>query len=213
MLAAALHVPMLPAAMAAAGAAGAVKAMLGRVGNEVFAVMLLLGWALALLLAANHPRADVVGRVFLDGQIFFAGRQQLWTATSIAAIVLVAMPILSPRLLRQRFQPAHHRAKGRAYRAFNLVFDLLVVFVVAVCSMAMGVMAAFALVMVPAWITWRLAGGWRMALWLCAGLAIVAYTCAFVLAMMLDQPFGPVLVAVLLAFLPLRLLSRPAGSR
>lgn len=211
-LAAALHIPMLPGAMGAAAVAGAVKALLGRIGNEAFAVMLLLGWSLALLLAANHPRADVVGRVFLDGQILFAGREQVWVALAMAGVALLAMPVLSSHLLRQRFQPGYHRANGHAPWALNLAFDLLVVLVVAVCSMAMGVMAAFALVLLPAWIVWRLARGWRMTLWLVAALATLSYLCAFALAIALDQPFGPVMVAVLLGCLPLRLLPRPAAS-
>ena len=211
-LAAAIHVPMLPAAMAAACAAGGVKAALGRVGNEAFAVMLLSGWSVALLLAANHPRADVVGRVFLDGQILFASRDQLWVALGVAVIALASLPVLSPRLLRQRFQPAHHRANRRTHWASGLAFDLLVVLSMAVCSMAMGVMAAFAMVLVPAWIAWRLARGWHMTLWLSAGLAVIAYLCAFLLAILLDQPFGPVMVAVLLTCLPLRLFSRPGAS-
>ena len=59
-------------------------------------------------------------------------------------------------------------------------------------------MAAFALVFVPPWVAFRFAHGWRRTLAWSAGLGLVAYLVAFVAAIRLDQPFGPVLVAALL---------------
>jgi zinc/manganese transport system permease protein len=203
-LGAVLHWPMLLSATAASMLAGLSKGLAARFGNEAFGVMILLGWCVALLVAANHPRADLVGRVFLDGQILFAGRIHLAVAIVLTLAAAAVMPPLSRRLLRHRFQPRHFRANGRPVWPFTLAFDLLAVLVVALCTLSMGVMASFALMMVPAWIAWRLARGWRGVLWLSGLLALLAYVAAFLLALALDQPFGPVMVACLLVCVPLR---------
>jgi zinc transport system permease protein len=59
-------------------------------------------------------------------------------------------------------------------------------------------MGAFALVFVPAWAAFRIGRHWRSTLALSAGIGALAYCAAFQLALKLDQPFGPVLVAGLL---------------
>jgi len=207
-LGAVFHWPVMAGAVAAALLGGGLKGMLQHTGNQVFGFMILLGWCVTLLVAANHPAADLAGRMFLDGQILFVGRTQLWASVGLAALVLTIMPLLSRHLLRQRLQPAHYDAHRQGLRPFMLLFDLLVVLAVALCALVMGVMASFALVMLPAWLVWSLASHWRAAWLMAAALALLAYCAAFYLSLVLDQPFGPVLVAVLLCLLPLRLLGR-----
>jgi zinc transport system permease protein len=56
----------------------------------------------------------------------------------------------------------------------------------------------FALVFVPTWVAFRFAQGWRFALAWSIGLGLVAYTSSFAIAILFDQPYGPVLVATLL---------------
>jgi zinc transport system permease protein len=55
------------------------------------------------------------------------------------------------------------------------------------------------LVFVPAWIAFRFAPSWRWTLIISAVIGIGGYLVAFLLALSLDQPFGPALVAVLVA--------------
>ncbi len=76
-------------------------------------------------------------------------------------------------------------------------FDLLVAAAMAVGTASIGIMGAFALTLVPAWIAWGLARGWKMTLIVAASLALGIYVMAFVAAIMLDQPFGPVLAILL----------------
>jgi zinc transport system permease protein len=61
-------------------------------------------------------------------------------------------------------------------------------------------MAAFALVLVPAWIAFRIAIGWGRTLAWSVLIGLLAYLVGFAVALLLDQPFGPTLVTVLLAF-------------
>jgi zinc/manganese transport system permease protein len=72
---------------------------------------------------------------------------------------------------------------------------------IAVATATLGLMATFALVFLPAWIAFRHAPDWRRGNWLGVGIGVASYLAAFAIALWLDQPFGPVLVAVLaLAF-------------
>jgi zinc transport system permease protein len=61
----------------------------------------------------------------------------------------------------------------------------------------MGVMAAFGLVFVPSMVAYQLGRGWARSLLLAVAVSLAAYLAAFAAALALDQPFGPVLVAVL----------------
>ena len=78
----------------------------------------------------------------------------------------------------------------------------------ALSATAIGVMAAFALVFVPPWVAFRFAHGWRRTIAWSVGLGVVAYLAAFVAAIRLDQPFGPVLVVALLLLAPVRAFAR-----
>ena len=58
-------------------------------------------------------------------------------------------------------------------------------------------MGAFGLVFVFTMIAYWVGPNWRAALWISTGIGVVAYAVAFLLALSVDQPFGPVLVFVL----------------
>lgn len=90
---------------------------------------------------------------------------------------------------------------ARRLRAWPVVFgfDLVAELTLALATMAMGVMDAFALVFVPAWIVFRRAPGWRRGLLLAMLIGVAGYVAAFALALWLDQPFGPVVALLLIA--------------
>lgn len=58
-------------------------------------------------------------------------------------------------------------------------------------------MAAFALIFVPPLVAWRGDGGWCRALLLAVVVGLAAYLLSFILALVLDQPFGPLLALTL----------------
>lgn len=194
-----LGLPVTAAAVTAALLAGGGKGLAARAGNDLYALLILLAWGVALVVAANSPLGEIAGKALFDGQIYFTGDAHLVMALAVALACAALLPWLSPRLLRARFFPDHERANGVAPWRHGLPFDLLVVCTVALATAAMGVMAAFALVFVPAWIAWRLAAGWRSALWLVAGIAVTAHVTAFVTALLFDQPYAPLLVLILWA--------------
>ena len=186
-------------ALSAAITAAVAKTFLGRrSGNDAYAVMLLVGWSAALLLAANTARGEDLSRALLQGQLFFSGPPQL---IGIAVLVPTAVGLmwwLSPRLLLDRLLPDRLTGNGKPAIRHDLTFDVLLAITLALAATAVGVMAAFALVFVPAWVAFRFAGSWRAALTWSVGLGVVAYMASFALAILFDQPYGPVLVAALL---------------
>ncbi len=196
-------------ALGAAALAAAAKALLGRAaGNDAYALMILLGWAVGLVGASFAAHGDELGRALIQGQIYFTGPGHLQGIGALVLVSLALLPWLSPRLLLGRFFPDHFRANGIANPHPDLVFDVLVAVTLALSATAIGVMAAFALVFVPPWVAFRFAHGWRRTLGWSVGLGVLAYLVAFVAAVRLDQPFGPVLVLALLLLAPVRALAR-----
>ncbi len=112
-------------------------------------------------------------------------------------LVASAGPWLSRRLLLEHFFPETLAANGESPWRLHLAFDLLVALSVALATQSIGVLATFCLVFFPPWVAFRIANSWKRALIHCAGISVTAYLAAFVLAIVLDQPFGPVLVGTL----------------
>lgn len=169
----------------------------GRRGNSAYALMILLGWATTLLIAANTALGDALAHAIVDGQLYFASTRELASACLISGIALAALPWLTPRLIRAQLFPQHELANRLPAWRWHLGFDLLVALAIAVGTATLGLMASFALVFLPAWIAFRLAPDWRRGNLVCLSVGLGAYLAAFVLALLLDQPFGPVLVGVL----------------
>jgi zinc transport system permease protein len=191
----------LPAVLGgAAGAlAGAAVKSLGRFrGNTVYGLMILAGWAATLLLAANTALGSAMGHALVEGQLYFAGPMHLAAAGMLVFLAALALPWLVPRLVRARLFPGHEAANAESAWRWHLGFDALVALALAAGTATVGLMGAFALAFVPPWIAFRVAPGWRACLALSVALGVLCYGVAFAGALVLDQPFGPALVAVLL---------------
>ena len=195
---AALALPLLVSGVAGAALAVALKQLLRREGNGGYALMLLGGWAVLLLVAANTAMGEALSHALADGQLYFASREQLLALALGGAAVLGLAPWWNRRLLRARFFPGHERANALPAWTWHLSFDLAVALLLALATGAIGLMGAFALVFLPPWLAFRLAPHWKAGLALAVAAGVAGYLAAFVLALHYDQPFGPVLVAVLL---------------
>lgn len=197
--------PILAAALLAGCAAAVVKWWLHQPGNTVYAAMILAGWAVLLLVTANHHHAHLLGQALIDGQLFFTGIGHLVIAGLLACLGGLVLAWLSPKLRREILFPGHLGGNAEPVRSYHLVFDLLAVATVAIAALTMGIMAAFALVLLPAWIAFGIARDWRSAAWIAALIGVCGYVLAFIIAILFDQPFGPVLVAVLLVLATMRI--------
>lgn len=172
------------------------------VQGTAYALLLVGGWGISVLLVANLPLAERLGHALFDGQLYFADRAQL--AIACAALVAVGglLAHLSRGLLLCQFFPDFFGARGHSARRVHVLFDLAVAGALAVATMSVGVMAAFALIFVPPLVAWQWSSGWRSALVLAVAASVATYLLAFAAALAADQPFGPVL-ALLLVLLAL----------
>lgn len=207
---AALQLPLLVSGAAGAALAVGLKQLLRREGNGGYALMMLGGWSVLFLVAANTPLGESLSHALADGQLYFATPEQLLALGVGGGAVLALTPWWNRRLLRARFFPAHEAANRLPGWRWHLSFDLAVALLLALATGAIGLMAAFALVFLPPWLAFRLAPHWKAGVALAVGAGVTGYLIAFALALHYDQPFGPVLVAVLLALTTLGLL-RPTA--
>lgn len=185
--------------LAAAGLAGVGRRLFSRrlSGGAGDVLLLLGGWAGAILIAANEPTAERLGHALFDGQLYFAGVEQLATVAAGGLLALLILRALSAKLLLARIYPDLFRLRGLPAWPTQLGFDLLAALCLALATMSLGVMGAFALVFIPPWLAFRRAANWRAGVRLALVIACVSYVAAFALALGLDQPFGPVLAILL----------------
>jgi len=203
-----LGIPALALGVTTAALTAALKAVLRREGNDFHGLVIIVGWMVMILAMANSAHGRFVGEALIDGQLYFADAQHLAGACAIALSLLVLSALLSRRLLSYSLFPGTASANREPVRRHALIFDIAVAVTLGMAASTMGIMAAFALALVPAWITFAFASSWSQAVWLGVVLSVAAYVAAFTLALMLDQPFGPVFVAMLVLLLPLRLIGR-----
>ncbi|WP_428826032.1 metal ABC transporter permease [Azonexus sp. IMCC34842] len=198
----ALVIAMPPAlgGMAAAGLVGAGKRFFaGKLaGGASYALLLLGGWAVAVLLAANHPLAERLGHALFDGQLYFSSSEQLWLVAGGSLIALAILRALAKHLLLAHVYPDFFRLRGLHAWPTQSGFDVLAALLLALATMSIGVMGAFALVFIPPWLAFRRAPNWRRGLLLAQVIGVLAYIAGFLLALGLDQPFGPVLALLLI---------------
>nr|WP_301288429.1 metal ABC transporter permease [Natronospira proteinivora] len=206
-----LGIPALAGALLFAAVAALLKGLLPRASNSHYGLMLLLGWGGALMLAANTHQGEVVGEALLRGQLYFTSTPHLIAALILVVVLLASLNWLSPRLLKERFFPDYFSANRIPAWPHRLLFGALVVVAAVAGTLAMGAMSAFAMFFVPAWVAFVLVKGWRRALLLTVTLGVTAYVAAFVLSMMLDQPFGPSLTLCLVIMAGLRLFANRAA--
>lgn len=168
-------------------------------GGASYALLLLGSWSVAILLAANHPLAERLGHALFDGQLYFADMATLGMVATGGVVSLVALRYLSRNLLLAHLYHDFFRIRGLRAWPTQVGFDLLAALCLALATMSLGVMGAFALVFIPPWLAFRRAVSWRGGLLWSLAIGLAAFLGAFALALWLDQPFGPILALLLVA--------------
>ncbi|MDQ5946863.1 MAG: zinc/manganese transport system permease protein [Pseudomonadota bacterium] len=193
--------PLMFGGLLAAAAAAALKSLFETAARGVqgaaYAMLLVAGWGISVLLVANLPLAERLGHALFDGQLYFTDTGHLVAALVSVVVFSASLSRLSRGLLLAHFFPDFFRARGRSARQIHLFFDLLVAGALALATMSVGVMAAFAMVFVPPLVAWGWSASWRRSLLLAVVVGVTAYLVAFAGALLLDQPFGPVLAIIL----------------
>lgn len=199
LLALVASVPPAVGGIGAALAAGAGKRFFAArlSGGASYALLLLGSWSVAVLLAANHPLAERLGHALFDGQLYFADGALLALVAVGGAVSLLALRALSRSLLLAHLYPDFFRIRGLRAWPIQLGFDGLAALCLALATMSLGVMGAFALVFIPPWLAFRRAASWGGGLQRALFIGLAGYLGAFGLALWLDQPFGPMLALLL----------------
>ncbi len=192
-----LHGPALLGAFIAAAIAMLARTTLPRIGNNHYALMILIGWSATLMIGSMMDHGNVAGETFLRGQLYFASTQHLVTALILLTVVAVTYRWLSPRLLTARFFPDYHQANRIPVWPYRTCFALIVITAVVIGTTTMGAFPAFAMLFVPSWVGFVIVDGWQRSVIASMLVGTAAYLIAFVVAMLLDQPFGPMLTIVL----------------
>ncbi len=195
-----LGLPPQAGALTCACGAAALKGWIARAGNNGYASAhdRRVGRR-AMLMLANVPIAEHLGHALFDGQLYFTGIGHLAIALLFLGVTAALLPWLSRPLLLERMFPDFFRASGLSALRYHLIFDLLIAAGLALATSSVGVFAAFGLVFVPSMIAYRIGPSWKASVAISAGSSLGAYLVAFAAALLLDQPFGPVLVITLAA--------------
>lgn len=194
----AVGMPVMVGALLGASAGAMGKTWVVGSGNTAYAIMILAGWCATLLLAANLALGDALGHALVEGQLYFSGSKHLLASAALLMVTVALLPWLTRHLIKAQFFPYHERANELPAWRWHLGFDLLVALAMAIGISTVGLMGAFALIFVPPWLAFRVAPGWRAGGVISILAGGVGYGIAFSVAILLDQPFGPVLVAALL---------------
>ncbi|MDR2507925.1 MAG: metal ABC transporter permease [Candidatus Accumulibacter sp.] len=166
--------------------------------GTIYAILFLSGWSVSVLLVVNLPVAERMGHALFDGQLYFTGRAHLVNAFILTAVVFVFLRFVSKNLLLSHFFPDFFRARGLSERRAHCAFDLAVAIALALATASIGVMAAFALVFIPPLIAFKWGANWRRSTVIAVVSGGFAHVAAFLLAIALDQPYGPLLTLLLI---------------
>lgn len=208
MLSVLLHWPVLVGACAAAALVMLVRALSSAFDNNHYALVILIGWSATLLLGTFIDHGQGIAESLLRGQLYFTHVGHLAGAAILFLGTAAAFPWLSPRLLTARFFPDYHRANRIVSWPFQGLFAVLVIGAAVLGTISLGAFPAFALLFVPSWVGFVWVDGWNRSIWVSVFVGVAVYAVAFVVALLTDMPFGPVLTALLALTCCLRFMRR-----
>ncbi|MCG5514944.1 MULTISPECIES: ABC transporter [unclassified Ectothiorhodospira] len=193
-LASVMHWPVLPVAL---GLGAGLMALLKRSRDKerLPLAAFLAGLAVITLLAANFAQASLAAAAWAEGQLYFAGAMELQASAALG----VASLLLGPGLYRvwrnaQLLPDVSAAPPPSAWLRWTETAWLVATIVLG--SMVLGLPAALASLLLPAWGAAYLVRDLRgFVLWT-QGMAITGFLMAWSVSLPLDQPFAPMLVLV-----------------
>lgn len=193
-LASVLHWPVLPVALLLGAG---VMALLQRSADRerLPLAVFLAGLAAVTLLAANFSQASLAAAAWAEGQLYFAGPAELWAVAALAIMSLMLWPGLRRVWLHAQVAPDVPATPPPAHW-LRLTEIAWLVAAIVLGSLVLGLPAALATLLLPAWGAAYLARNLRgLFLWTQV-IALSGFLIAWGLSLPLDQPFAPVLVLV-----------------
>ncbi|WP_018863476.1 MULTISPECIES: metal ABC transporter permease [Thioalkalivibrio] len=193
-LASVLHWPVLAVALLLGAG---VMALLQRSADRerLPLAVFLAGLAAVTLLAANFSQASLAAAAWAEGQLYFTGPAELWAVAILGVASLILWPGLRRVWLYAQIAPDVSAAPPPA-PWLRLVEIAWLVAAIVLGSMVLGLPAALATLLLPAWGAAHLAHNLRSLLLWALAIALAGFLIAWALSLPLDQPFAPVLVLV-----------------
>ncbi len=155
----------------------------------------LAGLAAVTLLAANHAQASIAAAAWAEGQIYFVAGIDLVIIAVMAVVSLAARAELTTLWLHAQAHPDIPGNRAPSLFQYSLGLSWLVV-VIVLGTLTLGLPAALATLLFPAWAAAFFASDFKNLLLWTQILALCGFVAAWTLALALDQPFAPVLVLV-----------------
>ncbi len=193
-LASVLHWPVLPVALVLGAG---VMALLQRSPDRerLPLAMFLAGLAAVTLLAANFAQASLAAAAWAEGQLYFAAPRELGFVVALGVASVVLLPGLQ-RVWRHAQLAPDVPATPAPAAWLRLTEIAWLVAAIVLGSLVLGLPAALATLLLPAWGAAHLARNLRGHILWAQALAVAGFLIAWGLSLPLDQPFAPVLVLV-----------------
>jgi len=150
----------------------------------------LTGLAATTLLAANFGGASMAAARWADGQIQFVSPAEVAVIAGLAGLSLTLAPLLTRHWLRTQLAPdlfPEGPASRWPWEAGWLVL------VIVLGGLTLGLPAAMAGLLLPAWGAAHHARGLRSFLLRTQAISLSGFALAWAISLALDQPFAPVL--------------------
>lgn len=188
--------PLVPTAL---GFAGLLMGLLQNKKDQerLSLAVFLAALALTTLLASNFSQASLAAARWMEGQVYFLAFRDIYWILALTGLTLLLLPWLYRVWLLSQLgedrgcrQPA-----GRRLQFLDLSWRLLLV---VLGSLTLGLPAALACLLLPAWTAALFAHNLKAFFLLSLAFSLAAFLLAWVVALLGDQPFAPVLVLIAL---------------
>ncbi len=192
-----LGAPVMAGSAIAALAIATLK-HISNTNNTAYAFMIIGGWSLTFLIAANTALGESLGHALIQGQLYFVQKPEAITSFLLCMAGLMMLRGCSTILLRARLFPHYEQLNEKHAPRWSLLFDILVAISMGVGTASIGLMCAFTMAFVPAWLAFKLSASWKHATGFAIGFNVLGFVTGLACAILLDQPYGPTQVCVYL---------------
>lgn len=131
---------------------------------------------------------------YLFGSVSAVSRQDLWTITAVAAIVLTIVFVLYKELFLLSFDEDHAKASGIPAKYIHLIFIILVALVIAASMRIVGILLVSSLMTLPVAAGIRLAKGFKQLIVYSIVFGEISVVGGLILAYQLDLAPGGTIV-------------------
>lgn len=175
-------------------------------GDAAIGLVSAVGIAGGVILASLSHGFNVDLLSYLFGNILAISAAELWLAVILSLVVLGLILFFYHDLLATTFDPDFAKVSGLATDKLESLVNVLTAVTVVLAIKMVGVMLVSALLILPAVTALQTARSFRDAMWLAAGLSVLAVLLGVTFSFLADWPTGATIIVVDFLFFLLSLL-------